>query len=119
MTQVLDGYSYPLDPRPGGSGVRQTPARADVATFAGNVSLYWDAVWPDTQVRQEWTQMDGAQYRTFEIKYLAGGGGALYVWAPGNGHTYRVEITALEGHPYKADTYVNGVLVLKVHEQLS
>jgi hypothetical protein len=116
MTQILDGYAYPLDPQPGGSGVRCAPARADVATFAGNVSLYWDAVWPDTRVRQTWAQMTGAQYRVLEAKYLANGGGTLYAWAPGSGQAYRVEIVALEGHPYKADTYTDVTLVLKVHE---
>ncbi|HOF86849.1 MAG TPA: hypothetical protein PLZ36_01925 [Armatimonadota bacterium] len=116
MAHVLDGYVYPLDPRPGGfTGVRLAPRRADVATFGDNVSLYWDAVWPDTLVREEWTQLEAAQYLAFHAKWLANGGGTLYDWSPGDGQTYRVEIVALDGRAHKAETYVNVSLVLKVH----
>lgn len=117
MAHVLDGYRYPLDPRPGGfSGVRSAARRADVETFGGNISLYWDPVWPDTVVREEWAQMDAAQYRAFEAKLLANGGGARYAWSPGDGHAYQVEIIGLDGRSFKADTYVNVTMTLKVHE---
>jgi hypothetical protein len=116
MAHVLDGYVYPLDPRPGGfSGVRLAPQRADVATFGDNVSLYWDAVWPDTLVREEWAQMEAAQYLAFQAKYLAGGGGVLYHWSPGDGLIYQVEIVGLEGRSHKAETYVHVSLALKVY----
>jgi hypothetical protein len=119
MAHVLDGYVYPLDPRPGGfSGVRAVAARADVATFGGNISLYWEPVWGDTLVREEWTQMEAAQFLAFQAKYLADGGGALYAWSPGDGHGYTVEIVGLDGRSHKAGTYVNVVMTLKVHGQV-
>jgi hypothetical protein len=116
MAHVLDGYTYALDPQAGAfSGVRAAVSRADVATFGGNVSLYWPSVWPDTRVREEWAQMDAAQFAVFDAKFRAGGGGTLYDWSPGDGITYRVEIVGLEGRPFKGETVVGVAMVLKVH----
>lgn len=119
MPQQLDGYTYALDPRAGGdTGVRPALRRVDIPTIGGNTSLYWDPVWPDTLVRQEWEQMDAAQYMTLQAKYLADGGGRRYAWLPGDGHTYEVEIIALEGRPYKGQTYIRVAMTLKIHAQV-
>lgn len=113
---ILDNDPYPLDPQPGtATAVRQALRRVDVPTFGGNASICWDPVWPDTRVREEWTQMTGAHFRALDARYRADGGGTRYDWTPGDGVTYRAEIIALDGVSHKGDTYVNVRMTLKIH----
>ncbi len=120
MAHVLDNYTYPLDPRPGGyTGVRPVLMRSDVAGMTSNTTIIWPAVLADTVVREEWEQMDAAQFQTFDLKYHDNFGGNVYPWSPGDGHSYTVEIVGLAGFPYKGDTYINVTLQLKVHTQLT
>jgi hypothetical protein len=120
MSHVLDNYAYPLDPRPGGfTGVRPPVVRTDVVGLGSNTSLIWPGRLADAVVREEWEQMDAAQFATFDQKYRANGGGSVYTWSPGDGHSYTVEIVSLDGRAYKGQTYVNVVMQLKVHAQVT
>lgn len=116
MNHKLDDYEYALNPTAGSfSGVQPAFSRVDVPTYTGNVSLCWPPVWGDTEVREEWEQLDAAQYVALQTKYLQDGGGALHVWSPGDGNQYQVEITALTGRPYKGGTYIGVTMRMKVH----
>ncbi|MEI7832869.1 MAG: hypothetical protein WCJ56_06715 [bacterium] len=120
MNHQLGDYEYALNPTAGGfTGVQPALSRVDVPTYTGNISLWWPAVWGDTEVREEWEQMTAAQYAALRAKYLQDGGGVLYTWSPGEGNQYTVEITALTGRPYKGGTYVGVVMRMKVHGRVS
>ena len=99
--------------------MRPALVRSDVPGMTSNSSIVWPPVLADTVVREEWEQMDAAQFDTFDRKYHADAGGTVYTWSAGDGHSYAVEIVGLEGRPFKGNTYINVTLQLKVHTQLT